>query len=167
MNALQKRLNAPSQLLSDSAPMEQILGGRDSFEWSYHEEERFKWLRIVDVKLEEGQVAPSFMSEDSIAVTTDDTGYGRLNRCLRTDHDGGDITNGGGGLKERCKLAVVVEDTRTVHNWLSLLYCQAGGMVLPHLALVRTDLRLDYVRGSSAGNTTVDSPFKLTCPPRL
>lgn len=28
------------------------------------------------------------MSEDGIAVTTDDTGYGRLNRRPRTDHDG-------------------------------------------------------------------------------
>ena len=128
---------------------------------------RSKWLRIVDVKLEEGQVVPSFMSKDGIAVTTDNAGYGRLNRRPRTDHDGGDTTNGGGGLKKWCKLAVVVEDTRTVQNWLSLLYCQAGGMVLPHLALVRTELRLNYVRGSSAGNATVDSPFKLTCPPRL
>ena len=167
MNALQKRLDAPSQMLSNGAPMEQVSGGRDSSEWSCHEEERSKWLRIVDVKLEEGQVAPSFMSKDGIVVTTNDAEYGRLDRRPRTDHDGGDTTNGGGGLKKRCKLAVVVEDTRTVQNWLSLLYCQAGGMVLPHLALVRTDLPLNYVRGSSAGNATVDSPFKLTCPPRL
>ena len=61
MNALQKRLDAPSQMLNDGAPMEQVSGGRDSSEWSCHEEERSKWLRIVDVKLEEGQVAPSFM----------------------------------------------------------------------------------------------------------
>ena len=86
--------------------------GRDSSEWSCHEEERSKWLRIVDVKHEEGQVAPSVMSEDGIAVTTDDTGYGRLNRRPRTDHDGwrtssteGEKKNGASWLADGLGLA--------------------------------------------------------------
>ena len=59
---------------------------------------------------------------------------------------------------------MVVEDARTVHNWLSLLYCQAGGTMLPHLALIRTVSRLNYVRGSSGGNATADLPIRTDMP---
>ena len=167
MNALQKRPNAPSQMLSNGTPMEQVSGGRNGSKWLCHKEERSKLLGIVDVKLKEGQVAPSFTPKDSTAITMDNTGYGRLNCCPRMDHDRGDTTNIGGGQKKRRKLAMVPEDARTVRNLLSLLYCQARGTVLSHLALIRTNLRLNNVRDSSVGNATADLPIQTECPPRL
>lgn len=141
-------------------------------EWDSKGEERSKWLRVVDVQLQESEAE---------APTDDLQGVGpRLQKSrprpsLDNEGDGGE---GGGGRTKRRKLGLVVEksctmsksefftntttassdkksltiDTeisRLISASLQTLHNQRGGSVSPFLSFLKFDSRFDFVQGTS------------------
>lgn len=186
----QQHMQQPGESPSQST-MQVVHGGNNDGDWSSKRDEREKWLRVVDVRLEADDEDVSSCSDNSGDYCGGGVGP-RVRRMRTRPSDTDDDENlHNRRTRKRRKLGVAVEQSQTVKASeflgnmnadkfdtndcvldpevlrlidysLASLHNQNGGSVSPHLSFLRIDPRLRFVAGTPRGKLMVNRQYHGT-----